>query len=351
MKARRPESARGVDEASQRRVLDLQNVLQLTREGPSNPDTKAFCGCFASLELDNSWDFVDFKRNFSINITEMNEEIVQFDMVGIDPPLANAFRRILIAEVPTVAISKVTMWQNTSVIHDENLAHRLGLVPFKFQPHNLEWRPEDAEFNENNSLRFRLHVVCEKGRRAVYSSDLKWQPWSDTQEQEFRDDPPRPVADDIIIAQLRCGQEIEADIYLDKGVGKEHAKWSPVCTAYYRLLPRIELTKDILNEDAKRLKTTCPKGVFDIEDLGGGQVKATVVNARNCTTCRECIESFPGEDQGILLGKEKQHFLFSIESTGCVPAPQLFRMALQKFQEKCEMAMRVLESRGQSGGD
>ena len=45
-------------------------------------------------------------------------------MVGIDPPLVNAFRRILIAEVPTVAISRVTIHQNTSVIHDENLAHR-----------------------------------------------------------------------------------------------------------------------------------------------------------------------------------------------------------------------------------
>ena len=52
-------------------------------------------------------------------------------MKGIDPPLVNAFRRILIAEVPTVAISRVTIHQNTSVIHDENLAHRLGFRALK----------------------------------------------------------------------------------------------------------------------------------------------------------------------------------------------------------------------------
>lgn len=52
-----------------------------------------------------------------------------FDLIGAEPPLANALRRIMIAEIPTLAIEKVTMWQNTSIIPDENLAHRIGLVP------------------------------------------------------------------------------------------------------------------------------------------------------------------------------------------------------------------------------
>jgi DNA-directed RNA polymerase I and III subunit RPAC1 len=54
--------------------------------------------------------------------------------------LANALRRIMIAEIPTMAIEKVEMWQNTSVIPDENLAHRMGLVPIAVDPRVFEYR-------------------------------------------------------------------------------------------------------------------------------------------------------------------------------------------------------------------
>ena len=59
------------------------------------------------------------------------------------------------------------------------------------------------------------------------------------------------------------------DLICEKGIGKTHSKWSPVCTAYYRLLPDIKFKETIKGEDAKELKKLCPMGVFDIEDIGG----------------------------------------------------------------------------------
>ena len=53
---------------------------------------------------------------------------------------------------------------------------------------------------------------------------------------------PKPLLDDILIAKMRPGQEIEMVLICEKGIGKTHAKWSPVCTAYYRLLPDIRFT-------------------------------------------------------------------------------------------------------------
>jgi len=342
-------AARG--EAAANRMLEQQSRMRLTREGPVNPETKDFCGAFASMDIDNSWDLAEFKRGFSIDITSMSDEKIEFDMAGIDPPLANAFRRILLAEVPTVAIGQVTMYQNTSVIHDENLAHRLGLIPFKFEPDSLEWRAAESEYNESNSLRFTLHAKCTQAKMSVYSRDLQWLPWSVEQANAFSEDPPRPVADDILLAQLRSGQEIECECYLEKGVGKEHAKWSPVCTAFYRLLPQISLTQEIVGEEAVALKEACPKGVFDIEALADGRGRARVAHPRQCSTCRECLETFPGAERGLVLAKAKQHFLFSIESTGCMPAPILLRKALRKLQDKCQTAKRVLESKEEFGAD
>jgi DNA-directed RNA polymerases I and III subunit RPAC1 len=65
---------------------------------------------------------------------------MEFDLVGVDASIANAFRRILIAEVPTMAIETVYVFQNTSVIQDEVLSHRLGLIPIKADPAKFGWQ-------------------------------------------------------------------------------------------------------------------------------------------------------------------------------------------------------------------
>ena len=57
--------------------------------------------------------------------------------------MANALRRIILSEIPTVAIEKVNMWQNTSIIPDENLAHRIGLIPIKCDPRKLEFAEKE----------------------------------------------------------------------------------------------------------------------------------------------------------------------------------------------------------------
>ncbi len=54
-----------------------------------------------------------------------------FDLIGVDAPIANALRRIMMAEVPTMAIEKVFVMKNTSIIQDEVLSHRLGLIPLR----------------------------------------------------------------------------------------------------------------------------------------------------------------------------------------------------------------------------
>lgn len=217
----------------------------------------------------------------------LDKEEIVFDLNGVEAPLANALRRILIAEIPTMAIEKVEMWQNTSIIPDENLAHRMGLIPIQVDPRLFEFRGKDEAASENNSLRFKLHVKCTKknpgtpasfnntleeeerlyNNASVYSKDLEWVPLGG-QAEKFKNCLPKPIHDDILIAKLRPGQEIEMELVVEKGIGKTHAKWSPVCTAFYRNLPDIIIKTPILNEDAKELKALCPVGVFDIEDLG-----------------------------------------------------------------------------------
>ena len=81
-----------------------------------------------------------FIKDLDIKVLSSTEDKLVFDIKGIEPPLANALRRIMISEVPTMAIEKVRIWQNLSVIADEVLAHRMGLIPIKVDPAEFEFK-------------------------------------------------------------------------------------------------------------------------------------------------------------------------------------------------------------------
>jgi len=85
----------------------------------------------------------------------------------------------------------------------------------------------------------------------------------------FAHAPVKAVHDDIVIAKLKPGQVISLEAHAIKGRGKEHAKWSPVGTATYRLLPELVVNDTVEGKEAHELVAKCPMKVFDIEDIGG----------------------------------------------------------------------------------
>ncbi len=97
---------------------------------------------YRSMGFDNKFDINDLLQNMKIKIHEYNpkEGLLVFDLIGIDAPIANAFRRILLSEIPTMAIEQVWITNNTSIIQDEVLAHRFGLIPIKVDPRLFEFK-------------------------------------------------------------------------------------------------------------------------------------------------------------------------------------------------------------------
>lgn len=109
---------------------------------------------------------------------------------GLDAPLINALRRTMLDDVPTMAVDKVLMFQNTSVLNDEVLVHRLGLVPIAANPDLFISKREDRGFSAENCVKFKLKRKCDaehndetlygrpgKGDRlSVYASDMALDP-------------------------------------------------------------------------------------------------------------------------------------------------------------------------------
>ncbi len=93
----------------------------------------------AAAEASASADyFSSFCAGFSLQVLSETAEELVFEMVGVEASIANALRRILLAEVPTVAIETVYYTRNTGIVQDEVLAHRLGLVPLNIDPREVE---------------------------------------------------------------------------------------------------------------------------------------------------------------------------------------------------------------------
>jgi len=70
-------------------------------------------------------------RDPKIEILELKEDFIRFILNDTDVSVANSLRRVMIGETPTMAIDLVEIDDNTSVLHDEFIAHRLGLVPIR----------------------------------------------------------------------------------------------------------------------------------------------------------------------------------------------------------------------------
>ena len=138
---------------------------------------------------------------------------------GIPLQYANALRRICLNGVPIFAIDTVDIIENTSVLPDEGLAHRLGLVPIK---------TDLARFNEPAKCDCQSETGCSncKVMLVLDSGDTDITKTIFTDELTSEDDSIKPVSDKIPIIQLAPGQRVKVECYAKLGRGREHAKWN-----------------------------------------------------------------------------------------------------------------------------
>ena len=145
----------------------------------------------------------------SLNIISQDEQKVSVKLKGIPLQYANALRRICLNGVPIYAIDTVDVLVNSSVLADEGIAHRLGLIPLKTELSAVQ------QDNESDKIMFTLDSGETENTRTVLSGELKSQ-----------DNTVKPISDNIPIVTLAPGQRLKIEAYARLGRGTEHAKWN-----------------------------------------------------------------------------------------------------------------------------
>ncbi len=160
-----------------------------------------------------------------IKVLSREQDTLRFVLSDVSPAFANAIRRIILAEVPVMAIDDVMILENSSVMYDEILAHRLGLIPVTTDPtYNL---PEECTCKselgcEKCRASLSLEIEASDPVEVVYTSNLK------PENPEVK-----PVSDKIPIVKLAQGQRVKLEAYARLGRGRDHAKWQPASACTY----------------------------------------------------------------------------------------------------------------------
>lgn len=155
----------------------------------------------------------------SLAIISKDERKMSIKLKGVPLQYANALRRICLNGVPIFAIDTIDIIENSSVLPDEGLAHRLGLVPIKTdlgrfnEPAKCDCKSETG--CSNCKVMLVLDSGAADGPKTIFTDELT-----------SEDDSIKPISDKIPIVQLATGQRVKIECYARLGRGREHAKWN-----------------------------------------------------------------------------------------------------------------------------
>lgn len=201
-----------------------------------------------------------------IHVLNKTDSEIKFLLEDSNPQFANALRRIIMSEIPVMAIESVDFIENDSVLYNEVIAHRLGLIPLIFDPKNFQFKEEEGKADSSNEVVF---VISKKSPGMVYSKDMK-----------SSDPEVKPLYDNIPIVELFDDQKLKLEASASLGVARSHTRYQ-AAIVHYRYFP-IAKIKGKLDNPSEVMKV-CPKNALKIDNE---KISVTL----DCDLCEECVK-------------------------------------------------------------
>lgn len=247
-----------------------------------------------------------------IKILDKTENKITFLLEDSNPQFANSIRRIAMMEVPVLAINFVDFSKNDSVLYNEVIAHRLGLVPLVFKAGDFNLPDKCKCDGKGCALCQTQFALSKKGPCTVYSGDMK----STNKEVKV-------LYDNIPIVILDDKQELKFEATAIMGLGKDHARWQSGI-AWYRYYPSAKLTGALKNSD--QIVKSCPKNALKID---GSKVSVST----ECDLCREC-ENVADPKGALKISGDETKLIFTVETVCGLGAEEIVMQAVDVLKAK-----------------
>lgn len=245
-----------------------------------------------------------------LKLLSKNNNKISFLIKGITPSYSNALRRIILTEVPVMAVEEVEFRKNSSALYDEMVAYRLGLLSLKTDLKSYELPESQADIDERKAKCTVQFTLKQKGPKTVYAEALK-----------TADPKIKPVHPKTPIVKLLKDQEIELVATAILGKGQDHVKWSP-CHVWFTNNHKLSINK---NPDLDQYKKMYPPQIFD----GKGKISESLILENQLVDAVAHIN----EDIVKVEYRDDEH-IFVIESWGQLSVDEILKTALDIFNDK-----------------
>jgi DNA-directed RNA polymerase alpha subunit len=338
-----------------------------------------------------------------VNVKRMTDDSIVFYVANIDCSIANALRRVMIAEVETLAIDMVEVRANDSVLFDEFLAHRLGLVPFrhvdgtaglkefptnttqdkmpqvrlKVEYGNQGWMINDFplvmetqsgelvynrkpdELGSQNALYQAVTDGTQHQDEIIVTSKMlhvfnhrtdeqgnqtgDWKDYVEPVHFSTEEEQDSSFDEGIRLVKMKSSQKLDITAYINKGIGKDHAKYSPACVVTFKPVPVIKLNQQKLQEltydEKKQFCDSCPRDVFEFDEATGlvsvapdGDLEYAFDD--ECVMFAETLKRDPEDDPVVSITEVKDTFLFTVETSGALKPHEIVERGIEVLSEK-----------------
>jgi len=220
----------------------------------------------------------------------------------------------MLGEVPVMAIEDVTLVRNDSVLYDEMIAHRLGLVVLKtdLESYNMT---SVCKCKGAGCMQCQLKLTIKaEGPRKVYAKDLV-----------SADPKVIPVYPETLIVTLLEGQQLELEATAILGIGKEHSKWN-AGLIYYTNEVKIKVNNK--HKEFSKFKSVYPKQIFN----KSGEIDKDLINSP------QLVDSCLGVNEEIVkIEFDNTSFKFIVESFGALPAKEIVQRAMEVYDQQIKI--------------
>jgi len=263
----------------------------------------------------------------SLEVLEKSDRKLIFVVEGLTVEMANAIRRIILSEIPVMAVDEVIILKNDSPLYDEIISHRLGMIPLTTDLETYKL-PRDCSCGGYGCPLCQVSLTCEVTNTSntpieIYSKDLN-----------SNDPKIIPVDSNIPIVKIDKNDKVIIEAYAVLGIAKEHVKWQAISNILYRFYPQIDFddSKCAKCPDKCIISRMCPERLYDFSN------KKTPILIEDywkaCTLCNSCQKDCP--EAAIKVDWKENTYIFSIESDGVLPFNIIIKKAFEIFLEKID---------------